>query len=505
MFDNKKSLPPLGQLFNQAWKAFIQSFLKIFILSACSFSILGILLVVIALFFGLASFLPEISSYLSNAKSGFFLDKVTPDYGRQLMVAFGIVFIIFALIFTIVSTLLRIAYILIISGEKKDISLGRIVLHTFKLIIPLFLAQIPVFFFAFGSAFLFILPGLIISFLLMFTIHEVVLADKRFLNALKGSVQIVCQHFWDILARMIILVILNLTLMFLISLPFTFLMMAVERFNLYWLSIPVALIRVAISVFIGLFGLCYSVALYQQAREVTDREKKVNLLWFWIISILGWLLLALICVGAYKLYQKGIFNQPKKTSQETKQEEILTFAPSTCGLSIPVPKTTDTYEGKERKWLYEEWPLQAADFYILDRDVYSVNDLPGAFIGYKDTGERLSEDNLRISYSGLNIYCPDNYKSLSLEEYKSLALTNKTFKVTEEDKRTKWGEVELIFVWIEGEMNGRQIKEPAFLGVSKDGRKLLYIRIWGPASDDPFADQINKDITLIQKNLKYRN
>lgn len=71
-------------------------------------------------------------------------------------------------------------------------------------------------------------------------------------------------------------------------------------------------------------------------------------------------------------------------NQTKDKEKILSYAPSSCGLTIPIPKGTDTIDGKDRKWLFEEVPLASSSFYVLDTDVYSTKEVQGVFLGYKD-------------------------------------------------------------------------------------------------------------------------
>ena len=192
-------------------------------------------------------------------------------------------------------------------------------------------------------------------------------------------------------------------------------------------------------------------------------------------------------------------------NQEQDASEILSFAPSSCGLSIPIPKTTDTYKEKERKWLYEEVSLATNMFYVLDKDVFPAKEVQGAFLGYKDADARLAGENFNVSFPGLNIYCVNNIKSFSLDEYLSLALANKNYTV-QPQKKTIWGEVELYPVTLEGVgSDGKQFKENANLGLTKDGTKLLYIRIWGPNKEDTNEKKIINGLDIIVRNLKYRN
>lgn len=208
---------------------------------------------------------------------------------------------------------------------------------------------------------------------------------------------------------------------------------------------------------------------------------------------------------------KGVVSESRlqenlKQNQEKDADKVLTFAPSSCGLTIPVPKTTDTNEGKDRKWLYEEVALATSEFYVLDKDVYPVKQVTGAFLAYKDANARLAGQNFSIAFPGLITYCVDNTKSYTLDEYVSLALTNKNYKI-ESGKKTYWGNIELMPITLQGKTaQGKDVADTAYLGVTKGvGSKLLYIRVWGIDDNDPNKTAISNDLDVIIRNIKYRN
>lgn len=214
--------------------------------------------------------------------------------------------------------------------------------------------------------------------------------------------------------------------------------------------------------------------------------------------------------------QKAFSGKPKTDLQkintvvgQKEKENIQTYVPTSCGLSIPLPNTTDTYKEKSRKWVYDEVTIDPQGFDILDKDVLPVKSLNANYLDYRDPQDNLANSQGIISVSaGLVIFCADNTKSLTLDEYKSLALANKTYKVTIIKEKVIYGDVETVSIIKAGKnpRTGTILNEPAFLAVNKDATKLLYIRIWGfKDKDDPMADKILNDvIDLIFKYLKYR-
>jgi hypothetical protein len=186
-------------------------------------------------------------------------------------------------------------------------------------------------------------------------------------------------------------------------------------------------------------------------------------------------------------------------------DKILSFAPTKCGLSVPVPKTTDVKDSIQRKWTLEEAESDAdSGFYHIDRDLQPVKQIDLSNLSYKDPSVLITDKNGTLANPGLNIFCVDNTKQLSLEEYVSLTQLNKKYKVTVQQKE-RWGDVEVVPIWTEGKMpDGFDLKEPGYLAVSKDRKLLLYIRLWSENEKDPIAQKLNKDGQLIIRNLKYR-
>jgi uncharacterized RDD family membrane protein YckC len=207
-----------------------------------------------------------------------------------------------------------------------------------------------------------------------------------------------------------------------------------------------------------------------------------------------------------KAVTESMLQENLKKNQEQDASKILSFAPSSCGLTVPIPKSTDTYKGKERKWLFEEVPLDTASFYVLDKDVFPVKEVLGSFLGYKDASSRLGGKSFSVAFPGLNIYCVNNTNSYTLDEYVSLSLANKNHTVITK-KVTYWGNVELMGISLQGkDASGKEFIDSAYLGVTQGAdSKLLYIRMWGVADDDPNKTVINEDLDVIVRNLKYRN
>lgn len=253
----------------------------------------------------------------------------------------------------------------------------------------------------------------------------------------------------------------------------------------------------------------------------TDKSPRTGLaIFILILSLIGFLIaMGIIFKTTYDTEVQKTTGQsqakvPSNRSlqpQKGDEDKILSYAPSNCGVSVPVPKTEDTKDNKPRKWVYEELEAdaksKAGNFQVLDSDTYSFANSNVLFsnISYKNPQQLIGKNEISLAFPGINIWCTDNYKNLTLEEFKSLALLNKELTVTESGGNFKWGEVEVIAVFTAGTLkDGFQLKEPGYIGVTKDGKKLLYMRIWDANLKDSIYDKLSEDIKLITRNLKYR-
>jgi hypothetical protein len=223
------------------------------------------------------------------------------------------------------------------------------------------------------------------------------------------------------------------------------------------------------------------------------------------VVIIGWAFFTF--AGSFMDKHKGDLTGQGVIEED--RENILTFAPTSCGVSVAVPKTTDVLEGKNRGWMYEEVSMAAEDFFILDTDVFPRKMTTGAFIQYKEKDLRLIGERggrFNFFYPGFVIFCLDNTKSLSLDEFKSLVIASKNNKIVFANKGLieKTGNIEFVAIIVtEKQDNGEEVNSYGFIGVSKDGGRLFWIRRFANPQDS-MADQLNDDIDMMWRNLQYR-
>ncbi|NMC35801.1 hypothetical protein GYA49_02035 [Candidatus Beckwithbacteria bacterium] len=484
----------IGQLLSESWLTFKKSILNLFLISLLSFVLslisIGIIGLVVIISIGVK---------ISSLSSFNFSNLLTSNFST-LLVPF-IALVLGFLLFVIIQAALQIASIIVIDKKGEEGSFGKALGIGFSLAIPLIATLILTQIIILGGLFLFIIPVLIFGLMLMFVPYEVALSGKSLFKAINGSLKITIQHFGEILVRWLVMVGIVLGIMI-------FLPLLLEAVNKN-LGLMFRFIMIFGNMLVSWYFMAYSVTLYKDAKEKTDWTKKTNTIWVWLIAIFGWIMAVTLGILLYNTIQskipdieKLIQNKEKIENLEQKEaERITSYIPSACGLSVPVTNTSDTYEGKDRKWIFKEYPLKPEAFITLDQNVLPHEVAWGSFLFYK------SQDDESGINPGFEIICVDNTKSLTQEDYLALALANKDYEVSHEDS-LKWGEVPLDLVYVKGtNSEGEEFRDVQYVGLSKDEKKLFLIKWWG-VDEEKFATisaQLDEDMLMMRKNLKYRD
>jgi hypothetical protein len=187
--------------------------------------------------------------------------------------------------------------IIAVRKYEEEVTVGNCIRKSFRYIMPLFLVNLLIGFLNLGAFFVFIIPVFFFSFFFMFVGYEVILADKKWLEAVRGSVRIVGQHFGEILVRWILYILIYIVL-------FVFIPNVIRKIEPQT-YIFLMIIYMFTNTLFSWFGIAFSVILYKQAKEATDENKPVSLAWVWIISILGWIILGLAILGSAVLISKA--------------------------------------------------------------------------------------------------------------------------------------------------------------------------------------------------------
>ena len=492
---NNRSLPSIKELFSQSWLVFQKSILNLFLINIISFSIAFLILIVGGVLIFILGGLSLIKVFSSSDPVNF-LSQIKP----QLWINLGIIGLIIFMVEIVVSSVNQIALVRIIDKAENQPPLGQIIKESLPLIFPLILVSIIRCFFTFGSLFLFIFPLIIVSIFLSYAVFEVIIEGERKMEAVKGSVQIISQHFGEILIRSLIYLLLYIVIFTFIPNFFRKIEPATGNF--------LTGVTLVFGWIFGWFGYCYSVTLYKQVKTVTDTKKETNLTWLWVIAIIGWIIAGLVAFGlikAFPIIRKNIMSNQKLQLNKS-QTKIFSYIPSNCGLSIPLPDTKDSLTKKYRHWIYEERLLAKDVFRNLAPEVTLSEAVLGGFLGYKSEDKRFKpEDKTFISSTGIDVICVNNIKNWDIDQFIETAKKNDKYTVTESQDLKTWGGVKIYSVYIEGiNQGGDYFKEPLNLGVTADGKRLFYIKIWGTSDNDPNKKQLNLDINSILTGLKYR-
>lgn len=300
------SLPAIGDLFRESWEAFTKSVLNLLLLAVITIVAYAVVLGIIFLIVGLGGGLGVLKYFSERGAEG------VPSIASFLpaLTGLGLGFLFFILFAIIFGLMVQVAAIIIVGEDEQRPSLTEVLSRSLGLVWPLFLTNLLLFFFTAGGLFVLFLPMIVFEVLFIFTPYEVVLGEKRFLGAVKGSYQIVTQNFGDLLVRGLVWLGLVIGVFMVLSMPQLTFNLGREA-GLVWLPMVFVFgLRAAVNVLIGWFGLCFGVTLYKQTKAVTDFEKKFNFSWVWVIAILGWVLAGVVGFASYswmsKLVKSGL-------------------------------------------------------------------------------------------------------------------------------------------------------------------------------------------------------
>ena len=228
----------------------------------------------------------------------------------------------------------------------------------------------------------------------------------------------------------------------------------------------------------------------------TDKSPRIGLaIFLTLLLVIGCIVIGIL--GVIQLPEiKQSLNKNYNSYQLEKddKDKILSFAPSNCGISVPVPTFTSDLNGKKLSWSFNEQTLAPSSFYVIENNKLNVS----------VTDLRFKAVDEKEDYGNIWLYCVDNTKNLNLKEYESLVLLNKKYPATTE-KEGKLGELKVIPVTLSGaNVGGSQPSdENGYIGLSRDGAKLVYI-FFSYAPSHAFSANVEEDINLMQNNLNYR-
>lgn len=282
-------MPPIKQLLEESWHLLTKKVLKMLLISVYTFIgvisvyLLGALIAaVVALgFMGGLSNIQQAAAQLAG--------------NPAVWIAGGILFVLLITAISIISMMSQAALALALSEKDESASAFELLKKGWMFVLPLFVVGIIEFFIIFGGLFLLFIPAIILSIFLAFTLYTVVLEHKKGLDAIKMSAGIVQQQFGAIVGRFVLYFLLVMAVMILLA-------------SVSSISEEVAalagLVRFVVNFFVNWYGMVFSFQIYKHARAAYDESKPVSITWMWIVSVIGWVIAALIITVAVQAIGK---------------------------------------------------------------------------------------------------------------------------------------------------------------------------------------------------------
>lgn len=276
-----RAFPSVSQGYVQAWDVFGKTWLKQLLLGVIS----GVVsffftALVFVLFFVVNS--KGVMGILDMMKTG----QVNPEYFTGTffvsIMAMPIVWIIGLVVITMLFT---VTVIKLVNNayDHKESSIGELIKTSLPKVFPLIVVSTIVSIFAMGGLMLFIIPGIVISTLLTFSVWEVVVGNKGIIAAMKESNRVVRANFWAVLGR----VLLFGGLIFIVNIV-TNLITNIggdgENATMFG-----SVVSTIIQVVAQYFAMAYSVVLYKQAKAAATGAPEKGLLGIIVVSVVGWI------------------------------------------------------------------------------------------------------------------------------------------------------------------------------------------------------------------------
>lgn len=196
----------------------------------------------------------------------------------------GVIFVAMMLAILIIAIVLgplfQAAMIALVASEKK-ISLGQALKVGWKKFLPSFLAGLLMTFFIFGGGVFLLIPGIFFAILFSFVLYEIVLYDLPLIAAFKSSAGMVKQHFWAVVGRMSLVLLLGVGIGMISD--------SLSNDNSFLFSI----INLVLNFGYSVFAVMYSVTLYKNLRSRAGGAT-MSLMPITVVSALGWLAIILL-------------------------------------------------------------------------------------------------------------------------------------------------------------------------------------------------------------------
>ena len=213
-------------------------------------------IIAIAVVGSIGSFFLQIHNTTNTLYEGFSFIFFVP-------VIFNIVFSLFITISLIYAVHLR---------NEKHADIGVLFKLSFRNFLPYFWVVFLVGIFSFAGFLALIIPGIMVSVMLILAANAVIIEKKRGLGALKRSMELVKGFWWSVAWRLVFLAIINFVIAFPLSLLITSIgIVGLEGIDLTYAATFIAAASSILKWVLAAVGVIYLYLLYEQLREVKDR------------------------------------------------------------------------------------------------------------------------------------------------------------------------------------------------------------------------------------------
>lgn len=310
-------------LLKRTWDVFTKTFLNLFVFNIVIQGVIIALTFFVLLLVGINL----LSNFLQGVPQKNLIAAVFTSGSPGFMLIF--IVCIAYIVVIVLSLILQIANILIIAGYKEKFSFGNIFNKSLNLVLPFFITSLLFGLIVLGGTFVFVIPGIIFSFIFMFYLYEIILNNKKGMGSLKGSLAIVSDNFWAIFLRLLLLLLLFLALLipyFIIVFVFAAIGSSLGS-NIGGVKNVLTVIPTLFGWIIGWYVSIFVFVLYDEAKSRTNFEKPVSMKWVWTISIIGWVIGVILLVAGILVpnFIKSAQNTFKKEKGSTKMDSKYSY------------------------------------------------------------------------------------------------------------------------------------------------------------------------------------
>lgn len=174
-----------------------------------------------------------------------------------------------------------------------------------KKVVPLIGVGVLTTIFVMGGFFVFVIPGLIFMYLLMFSNYEVVLNDKGVIDGMKRSIYMVKSNWQEVLVKVVLFILLSIVVMGIVPSVLTNGGVIGKGFSVIYALI--------VNPLYAWYGVCYYVILYKSLKGKKPGVTGKGLWVMGVVGIVGWAVFILLLGLAASVLPGVIENMPKPT------------------------------------------------------------------------------------------------------------------------------------------------------------------------------------------------